>query len=267
VCVAARDQLTSAVGRCGCVDAVVGALRGAARAYQAEILPPGVPKLAVEAATSFGWSRWVDDVVAIDRFGASAPGPVALDKLGINPDHVAERARALLARSPEAAHDQLDRPTSRLRPESWYDNLTRPLITEGGLQALIDDDGIRVSRRTRPSFERRWAAATRTTTSSRACAAEGLTIEESYWRLVVHDVGHAADLLAPTYQATGGGDGFVSLEVSPDLPTTPTRPSSRPALLHGQVAHQNVMIKIPRPRKASRPSRRTSPRASTPTSP
>jgi transketolase len=68
-------------------------------AYQASVLPAGVPKLAVEAAVSFGWSRWVDDVVAIDRFGASAPGPVALDKLGINPDHVVDRAHALLRRS------------------------------------------------------------------------------------------------------------------------------------------------------------------------
>ena len=61
------------------------------------MLPPDVPKLAVEAGVSFGWSRWVDDVVAIDRFGASAPGPVALDKLGINPGHVVEQANALLA--------------------------------------------------------------------------------------------------------------------------------------------------------------------------
>ena len=67
--------------------------------YQASVLPTGVPKLAVEAAVSFGWSRWVDDVVAIDRFGASAPGPVALDKLGINPGHVVDRAHDLLRRS------------------------------------------------------------------------------------------------------------------------------------------------------------------------
>ncbi len=69
-------------------------------AYRSEVLPAGVPKLAVEAAASFGWDRWVDDVVAIDRFGASAPGPVVLDKLGINPDHVVERAEALLAATP-----------------------------------------------------------------------------------------------------------------------------------------------------------------------
>ena len=43
-------------------------------AYQDGVLPADVPTLAVEAGTSFGWERWADDVVGIDRFGASAPG-------------------------------------------------------------------------------------------------------------------------------------------------------------------------------------------------
>ena len=64
--------------------------------YRDSVLPPGVPRLAVEAGSSFGWERWVDDVVAIDRFGASAPGAEALEKLGINPDNVVNRANALL---------------------------------------------------------------------------------------------------------------------------------------------------------------------------
>ena len=64
--------------------------------YQEAVIPSDVPSLAVEAASSFGWDRWTDDVVAIDRFGASAPGAVALDRLGINPANVADRARQLL---------------------------------------------------------------------------------------------------------------------------------------------------------------------------
>ena len=60
------------------------------------ILPAGVPTLSVEAATTFGWERWSDDSIGIDRFGASAPGELVLDKLGINVDHVVERANALL---------------------------------------------------------------------------------------------------------------------------------------------------------------------------
>jgi transketolase len=51
----------------------------------------------VEAAASFGWDRWADDSVSIDRFGASAPGGVALANFGYTPDNVAERARQLIS--------------------------------------------------------------------------------------------------------------------------------------------------------------------------
>lgn len=65
--------------------------------YQDAVLVPGVPTLAVEAGVSFGWSKYADDVVAIDRFGASGPGGKVMEHLGISADHVAARARALLA--------------------------------------------------------------------------------------------------------------------------------------------------------------------------
>jgi transketolase len=72
------------------------------QSYRDQVLPPGVPaRLAVEAATSFGWSRWVGEhgeVVSRDDFGASAPGSVVLEKFGFTPDNVADRARALLGR-------------------------------------------------------------------------------------------------------------------------------------------------------------------------
>ena len=64
--------------------------------YQDSVLPPDVPTLAVEAGTSFGWDRWADDVLGIDRFGASAPGDRVLAELGFTPEHVAERARQLI---------------------------------------------------------------------------------------------------------------------------------------------------------------------------
>ncbi len=67
--------------------------------YRAQVLPPGVRRLAVEAAASFGWERYADDVVAIDHFGASAPGEVVLEHFGYTPDNVAARARTLLARA------------------------------------------------------------------------------------------------------------------------------------------------------------------------
>ena len=65
--------------------------------YRADVLPPGVPTLAVEAGVSFGWSKYADDTVAIDHFGASAPGDTVMEKFGFTSHAVAERARALLA--------------------------------------------------------------------------------------------------------------------------------------------------------------------------
>jgi transketolase len=67
--------------------------------YWDEVMPRGVPRLSVEAATTFGWAKWADDSVGIDRFGASAPGAVVMEKLGINADNVVEHARRLLGSS------------------------------------------------------------------------------------------------------------------------------------------------------------------------
>jgi transketolase len=64
--------------------------------YRDAVLPPGVPRVSVEAATTFGWERYADRSVGIDRFGASAPGAEVLRRLGITPAAVAEAARALL---------------------------------------------------------------------------------------------------------------------------------------------------------------------------
>ena len=67
-------------------------------AYRDSVLPGDIPTLAVEAAASFGWDRWADESVSIDRFGASAPGKIVLENLGYTAENVAARARALVAR-------------------------------------------------------------------------------------------------------------------------------------------------------------------------
>ena len=68
--------------------------------YRETIFPKSVPaRLAVEAALPMGWHRYVGDhgdVIGIERFGASAPGNVVMEKLGFTVDHVVERATALL---------------------------------------------------------------------------------------------------------------------------------------------------------------------------
>jgi transketolase len=69
--------------------------------YQDAVLGWGAPVLSVEAGASFGWARWADDSVAIDHFGASAPGAEVLAEFGFTPDNVADRARRLLDLSEE----------------------------------------------------------------------------------------------------------------------------------------------------------------------
>ncbi|MGH9123822.1 MAG: transketolase-like TK C-terminal-containing protein, partial [Acidimicrobiales bacterium] len=64
--------------------------------YQAQVLGYEAPVLSVEAAASLGWSQWADDSVAIDHFGASAPGAKVLAEFGFTGQNVAERARQLL---------------------------------------------------------------------------------------------------------------------------------------------------------------------------
>ena len=67
--------------------------------YKASVLPAGVPKLAVEAGSPIGWWKYVGldgDVIGLDRFGASAPGPKVMAELGFTAENVAARAKALV---------------------------------------------------------------------------------------------------------------------------------------------------------------------------
>jgi transketolase len=73
------------------------------REYRETVLPPFVKRrLAVEAALPLGWHRYTGDqgdVLAIERFGASAPGNVVMEKFGFTTDHVVQRALELLGKS------------------------------------------------------------------------------------------------------------------------------------------------------------------------
>lgn len=64
--------------------------------YRASVLPTGIPTVSVEAGVTFGWARWADTSIGIDRFGASAPGDQAMTGLGITPAAVVAAAESLL---------------------------------------------------------------------------------------------------------------------------------------------------------------------------
>ncbi|HEY8059902.1 MAG TPA: transketolase C-terminal domain-containing protein, partial [Acidimicrobiales bacterium] len=98
LCVATAELLAAEATACRVVSMPSWDLFAAQDvAYRDAVLTPGTPALSVEAGVTMGWDRWVDAAHGLDRFGASAPGAVAMDKLGFNPEAVAASARRLLA--------------------------------------------------------------------------------------------------------------------------------------------------------------------------
>ncbi len=70
------------------------------RSYRESVLPPGVPRISIEAAVTLGWERYVGEggaSIGVDRFGASAPGPIVQKELGLTVEHVVEVATRLLS--------------------------------------------------------------------------------------------------------------------------------------------------------------------------
>jgi transketolase len=68
------------------------------QSYRDSVLPRGIPTVSVEAATTFGWARYAQAYVGIDRFGLSGPGDQVMREFGFTPDQVVEVAKGLLAR-------------------------------------------------------------------------------------------------------------------------------------------------------------------------
>ncbi len=66
--------------------------------YKKEVLVKGVPKLAVEAATTFGWHKYACDVIGRDDFGLSAPGNILFEEFGFTAENIVNRAKALISK-------------------------------------------------------------------------------------------------------------------------------------------------------------------------
>jgi transaldolase len=126
----------------------------------------------------------------------------------------------------------------------WYDNLSRNLIHEGELQRLIDEDGIRGVTSNPTIFEKAIAGGEGYDDQLAECARDGMSIEDTYWAVVLDDVGNAADHFRPVYDKLGN-DGFVSVEVSPDLAHDTDGTKAQVREFYERLARPNVMIKIP----------------------
>jgi len=127
----------------------------------------------------------------------------------------------------------------------WYDNLSRDVLDDGSLAQLIKA-GVSGLTSNPTIFQKALASSPRYDDSIRQLRSkESMSADSVCEQLFVQDVGRAADLLLPVYEATEGRDGFASLEVSPELAFNTTGTIEAALRLWKMLKRPNVMIKVP----------------------
>jgi transaldolase/glucose-6-phosphate isomerase len=128
----------------------------------------------------------------------------------------------------------------------WLDYLSRRLITGGALKKLIDGDGLAGMTSNPSIFNKAIIGSSDYDDSLRQAEESGdCDVMALYERLVIEDIRNAADVLRPVFDATGGADGFVSLEVSPYIADDSQATVLEARRLWNAVDRENLMIKVP----------------------
>ena len=127
----------------------------------------------------------------------------------------------------------------------WYDNIERKLLEDGSLAGMVDRGEIRGITSNPSIFNKAISQSTEYDYDIEVLTQGGFSSEEIYEKLAIKDIQTAADLFLPIYRNTKGGDGYVSLEVSPYL-AHDTEGTIRDAKrLWKLVDRPNLMVKIP----------------------
>ncbi len=127
----------------------------------------------------------------------------------------------------------------------WLDYIHRVMRASGELARRIAEDGIRGVTSNPTIFEKAVSAGHDYDAQFATLSRERVSVPVAYQRIVTDDIRSAADVLRPVYDATGGYDGYVSLEVEPDLAHDTKATAARARELFDAVGRPNVMIKIP----------------------
>jgi transketolase len=127
----------------------------------------------------------------------------------------------------------------------WLDNLTRHMLADGGLARRVGEEGLGGVTSNPSIFHKAIAKSHDYDEQIRLGAVAGQSTDEIYEELTTADVRAACDVLRPVFDLTKGGDGFVSLEVSPHLAHDTAGSIAEARHLHGVVGRPNLLIKIP----------------------
>ena len=129
----------------------------------------------------------------------------------------------------------------------WFDFIERALLSSGGLARLVADDGVRGVTSNPSIFQKaiEGGDAYRTAVAELLANDPGMTTIDLYEALAIEDIRGAADVLMTVFEATGGDDGYVSLEVSPHLAYDTEGTITEAERLWRLVDRPNLMIKVP----------------------
>jgi transaldolase len=132
-----------------------------------------------------------------------------------------------------------------LGQSAWYDFITRDLIRSGELARLIREDSLRGMTSNPTIFEKAVAASGDYDADIQSLAKAGKTVEQIVEAFMIDDVRAAADVFRPVYDASGHGDGTVSIEVSPTLANETEGTIEAARRIWKTIDRPNVMVKIP----------------------
>ncbi|RJP51238.1 MAG: bifunctional transaldolase/phosoglucose isomerase [Anaerolineaceae bacterium] len=127
----------------------------------------------------------------------------------------------------------------------WYDNIQRKLLVNGELNAMIRSGDIRGVTSNPTIFQNAIAKTNDYDAALIPLAWGGWDAERIFWQLAVEDIQEACDLFTPLYEKTKGGDGYVSIEVSPYLARDTGGTIKQAQGLWSRVDRPNLMVKIP----------------------
>lgn len=127
----------------------------------------------------------------------------------------------------------------------WYDNIRRHFLQDGSLESLITHDGLRGMTSNPSIFEKAIGHSDDYDAQIRELVAQEADATAIYEALALADIQAACDLFAQLYADSHGGDGFVSLEVSPHLARDTAGTIAEAKRLFAAVNRPNVMIKVP----------------------